>query len=86
METKKTKRLVRLTFLLVNLSCIVGIAGFFIDIFMAPHKASYKLFHFGGINVYVPFPVEPVIGIIVTAALFLVFSKLLYKSVCSKIV
>lgn len=87
MEPKKLKRLVKLAFVFLNLSCIAGIAGFFLEIFSIPHTKLYTLFHLSGMKeVLVAFPVKPVIGLIVTISLFMVFSRLLYKSVCSKIV
>lgn len=87
MEAKKLKRLVKLTFLIVNLCCVFGIIEFFSEIFLIPHTRLFTLLHISGMKDFlVAFPVQPVIGLIVSILLCLVFTRLLYKAVCSKIV
>lgn len=89
METKRLKLFVRLTFVLLNLSCIAGIIELYAKIFPIFHTKLFNVFDLNILrfnDIIVAVPVWPVMLLIVTIFICLVCTRLLYKSVCSKIV
>lgn len=87
METKTLKTLVRITFLLLSLSCATAIVEFYTEIFPALKTGyHFNLLHLSGIaDIPSGMPVKPVVLMIVTIILCMVFIKILYRAVISKI-
>jgi hypothetical protein len=90
MDIKKIKRLVRLAFLLINISFIGGIIELYLVIFPGLNNMfsifTVNIAYLDTVkNMIVAVPAWPFVLMIVTIVLYLCLARYLYKYVCTKI-
>jgi hypothetical protein len=85
MDRKKVKKLVRLFFLIFNLSCVASIIEIYFRISPRLDNKLFNVFQtlkFG--NVLIVFPAMPM-AMIITISIFLIFARYIYKLIIAKI-
>ena len=86
MDSKRMLKLIRLFFLIFNLSCIASIIQIYFRIFGGLH---YKLFNVFQImkydNILIAIPAIPMILMIITISIFLICTRYIHKLIITKI-